>query len=54
MRTERAAKRERTVVRSMTRVEGDDWTSISAICSCGRNLKIGILKVDDEFYTDYV
>ena len=39
MRTERAAKRERTVVRSMTRVEGDDWTSILAIWSCGRDLK---------------
>lgn len=29
MRTERAAKRERTVVRSITRVEGEDWVSMS-------------------------
>lgn len=30
MRTNRAAKSERTVVRSMTKVEGEDWVSISA------------------------
>ena len=28
MRTERAARRERTVVRSITSVEGDDWVFI--------------------------
>ena len=30
MRTQRVAKRERMVVRSITRVEGAEWVSISA------------------------
>ena len=38
MRTERAADKERTVVRSITGVEEGDWVSMSADWLCGRNL----------------
>ena len=43
MRTERAAKRERTVVRSIIRVEGGNWVSISvnwfeSRCYCSEDL----------------
>ena len=38
MRTERAADKERTVVRSITGVEEGDWVSMSADWLCGRSL----------------
>ena len=51
MRTKRAAKSERTVVRSMTRVEGDDWTSIYAILSCHLSPEFEIVDFEETTVT---
>ena len=45
MSTESAAESDRIVVRSITRVEGEDWASMSTSCFCHR-LLVALIAAD--------